>query len=295
MPLVAGVAVLACYVVAIVGVRLSRDPGVGGTVDASYGPYGVAGAGEGRRGRRSLLGRLLVFLDRAIGGRILGQVGPAQRDKLRRAMGRAGTLGTTSVEGLIQRQASWAFLGLLAGLLLAANGLVVGLLLPVLGWFLPRFGVWTQGRNRTAALERELPDFLDVLSVSISAGLGFRAALRRVSGLVGGPVGEEMMTALRQIDVGSTRRQAFEEMRERTAAVSLHNFLTAFMQAEELGTPISGFLEAYSAELRRTAGQRARTAAAKANPKISLILTLVIMPALSLFMIGSLVLMAFGL
>jgi tight adherence protein C len=67
------------------------------------------------------------------------------------------------------------------------------------------------------------------------------------------------------------------------------------LQAEELGTPLSGFLEDYSGELRRTAGQRARTAAARANPKISLILTLVIMPAISLFMIGSLLLMAFGL
>ena len=221
-------------------------------------------------------------------------VSGTSRDRLRLAIGRAGAPEGTTVEGIIQRQATWAFLGLVVAVFLLGNGEVLGLLAPVFGWFLPRFGLWSQARVRTAAIERELPDFLDVLAVSISAGLGFRAALRRVATLVGGPVGGEMLVALRQIDLGATRRTAFEEMRERTSAASLQAFITAFLQAEELGTPLSGFLESYSGELRRTAGQRARTAAAKANPKISLVLTLVIMPALSIFMIGSLVLMAFG-
>jgi tight adherence protein C len=287
MSLLAGLSALACFVLGVVGYRMSKDPGVVAVGSA----YVVE---VERRERPSLLGRLLDFLDRAVGGRVLGQVSGSSRDRLRLAIGRAGAPHGATVEGIIQRQATWAFLGGVTAFFLLGNGIVLGLLAPVFGWFLPRFGLWSQGRARTAAIERELPDFLDVLAVSISAGLGFRAALRRVATLVGGPVGEEMLVALRQIDVGATRRAAFEEMRERTSSASLQAFITAFLQAEELGTPLSGFLESYSGELRRTAGQRARTAAAKANPKISLILTLIIMPALSIFMIGSLVLMAFG-
>jgi tight adherence protein C len=291
MGLFLGAAALLFLGLGLLGWRMVRDPGVAYLEAAGIGTY----AGERAAPRASLVGRFLGFLDRAVGGRVLGQVTGQGRAKAAEAIARAGAPGSMSVESLIRRQASWAFMGAVAAVLLLANGAVVGLAMPVAGWFLPRFGLWSQGRARTAALERELPDFLDVLAVTISAGLGFRAALRRVATLVGGPVGEEMLVALRQIDLGASRRQAFEEMRERTAAPSLHSFVTAFLQAEELGTPLQGFLETYAKELRRTAGQRARTAAAKANPKISLILTLVIMPALSLFMIGSLALMAFGL
>lgn len=287
MALLAGMSALACFMMGVVGYRMSKDPGVVAVGSA----YVVE---TEHRDRPSLLGRLLRFLDRVVGGRVLGQISGTSRDRLRLAIGRAGAPEGTTVEGIIQRQATWAFLGLVVALFLLGNGEVLGLLAPAFGWFLPRFGLWSQARVRTAAIERELPDFLDVLAVSISAGLGFRAALRRVATLVGGPVGGEMLVALRQIDLGATRRTAFEEMRERTSAASLQAFITAFLQAEELGTPLSGFLESYSGELRRTAGQRARTAAAKANPKISLVLTLIIMPALSIFMIGSLVLMAFG-
>ncbi len=287
MAVLAGLSALACFVLGVVGYRMSKDPGVVAVGSA----YVVE---VERRERPSLLGRLLDFLDRAVGGRVLGQISGSSRERLQLAIGRAGAPHGATVEGIIQRQATWAFLGGVTAFFLLGNGVVLGLLAPVVGWFLPRIGLWSQGRARTAAIERELPDFLDVLAVSISAGLGFRAALRRVATLVGGPVGEEMLVALRQIDLGATRRTAFEDMRKRTSSVSLQAFITAFLQAEELGTPLSGFLESYSGELRRTAGQRARTAAAKANPKISLILTLIIMPALSIFMIGSLVLLAFG-
>jgi tight adherence protein C len=286
--LLIGLIATACFVLALRGYRLMREPSVAA-------PYLATLAGSSpRRQRQSLVGRLLRFLDQVIGGRVLGQMSNEARAKVRRAIARAGSPSGTTVESLVQRQATWALLGLITGLLLLSNGVPYALALPVLGWLFPRYALWSASRRRTHAMERELPDFLDVLAVTISAGLGFRAALRRVATLTEGTVAEEMLIALRQIDLGATRRAAFEEMRERTAAPSLHAFITAFLQAEELGTPLTGFLEAYSKELRRTSGQRARTAAARANPKISLILTLVIMPAISLFMIGSLVLMAFA-
>lgn len=268
------------------GLRLAREPGVEFTGLSRF------GLEEDKRSRPGLVSRLLGTLDRAIGGRVLGQLSPAARQRVRAQIVRAGSPNGMTVESLIQRQASLGFLGLLVGGLLALQGDYFALAMPVAFWFLPKLALWLTASGRRTAIERELPDFLDVLAVTISAGLGFRAALRRVATMVGGPVGEEMLIALRQIDLGATRRAAFEEMRDRTDAPSLNNFITSFLQAEELGTPITGFLEDYARELRRQSGQRARTAAARANPKISLILTLVITPALSIFMIGSILLMA---
>jgi tight adherence protein C len=286
--LLVGIAAMGCTLLALQGYRMLRAPRL-----QTLGYLELIEQSSGPSGRRSLLGRLLGFLDRVVGGRVLGQLTSASRTRLREGIVRAGSPDGVTVESLVQRQATWALIGLLAAGVLLLRGSYLGLLLPVAGWFLPRFALWSSSRRRAATIERSLPDFLDVLAVTISAGLGFRPALRRVATLVDGVVSEEMLIALRQIDLGASRRTAFEEMRDRTTAPSLHNFVTAFLQAEELGTPLSGFLETYATELRRTAGQRARTAAARANPKISVILTLVIMPAISIFMIGSLVLMAF--
>jgi tight adherence protein C len=288
MSFLVGLVALCCILVALQGYRMVRSPRL-----HSLGYLDLVESAPVGPPRRSLVGRLLGFLDRVIGGRVLGQLSSDSRSKVRDSIIRAGSPDGVTVESLVQRQATWALIGLLAGGLLLVKGSYVGALLPVAGWFLPRYALVSASRRRTHAIERSLPDFLDVLAVTISAGLGFRSALRRVANLVDGVVAEEMLVALRQIDLGASRRTAFEDMRERTTSPSLNNFITAFLQAEELGTPLSGFLEVYSTELRRTAGQRARTAAARANPKISLILTLVIMPAISIFMVGSLILMAF--
>lgn len=286
MALLLGLVILASYTLGVAGYRMVRDPGV--TAPGLW----YAEQGRQRTERTSLVKKLLLFLDRAVGGRVLGQMSSTSRGRVRDAIARAGAPDGITVEVLIQRQATWALLGGIAGAMLFLQGRPFGLVLPVLGWFFPRISLFLATRRRSAMIERELPDFLDVLAVTISAGLGFRAALRRVSTMVEGPVAEEMLIALRQIDVGASRRTAFQDLRERTTSKAMHNFVTSFLQAEELGIPLSGFLDAYSKELRRSAGQRARTAAAQANPKISLILTLVIMPAICLFMIGSLVLMA---
>ena len=72
------------------------------------------------------------------------------------------------------------------------------------GWFAPDVWLSRAGRLRQEAIERTLPDFLDILAVSVRAGLGYRYALRRVAESLGGPVGEEMLTVLRQIDLGRT-------------------------------------------------------------------------------------------
>lgn len=278
--------VFTCLVLlAVRGWRLAGDPGVAGDL--------MAETIDDRRKRTSLVGMLLRFLDRTIGGRAVRGTSSRSRRSVQRALDRAGQ-DTVSYEDVISRQATWAFLGGLVALLGLLNGMVFALPLPILGWFFPRVTLWLNGRRRGALIDKELPDFLDVLAVTISAGLGFRSALARVAVMVGGAVGDEMLIALRQIELGTPRREAFAQLRERSASPAMIEFVTAYLQAEELGAPVGQFLTTYATELRRAAGQKARKAAAQANPKISLALTLVIMPAIAAMMIGAIAITTLG-
>lgn len=264
---------------AVRGWRLAGDPGVAGDL--------VADSIDDRRERTSLVGKLLRFLDRVIGGRAVRGTSSRSRRSVQRALERAGQAEKVTYDDVIARQATWAFLGGVVALLGLLNGMVYALPLPFLGWFFPRLTLWLNGRRRGALIDKELPDFLDVLAVTISAGLGFRSALARVAVMVGGAVGDEMLIALRQIELGTPRREAFARLRDRSASPAMIEFITAYLQAEELGAPVGQFLTTYATELRRAAGQKARKAAAQANPKISLALTLVIMPAIAGMMIGA--------
>ncbi len=250
--------------------------------------------GEVRRGpRRTIFGRLLEALDRVVGRRAVGSATDSLLARADVVLARAGYPQGFTAERLIARQASWGAIGALPAVLLLLNGQFLALLIPLLAALFPRWLVWSAARRRQLEIERSLPDFLDVLTVTISAGLGFRAALSRVAEATGGAVGQEVSTALRQIDLGSSRRRAFEQLRDRNNSKALGHFVTAFLQSEELGSPLRDFLASYAAEMRTNAGQRAKTAAARANPKISVVITMVIIPAITIFLIGSLVISVF--
>ena len=274
----------------LVGWRLARDPGVQAV---SWG-RSYESTAPAQQPRRNPVAMLLEGVDRIVGRVAVTRMGPASRASLRTAILRAGSPPGYSVESLIRRQATWAFLLGITAVVPLAYGIPYFLFLPVLGWFLPRLSLRSIAKKRWEQIERDLPDFLDILNVTVSAGVGFRAALRRVGRLVEGPIGEEIALTLRQIDLGATSRAAFGQIRERTTSPSMANFVTTLLQAEELGTPIGGFLESYAEDLRRTSGQRARAAAARANPKLSLVVTTVLTPSIVLLMLGTLILNVLG-
>ena len=152
------------------------------------------------------------------------------------------------------------------------------MLLGVIGWFAPDVLLARAGRLRQEAIESQLPDFLDILAVSVRAGLGYRYALRRVSEALEGPVSEEMLTVLRQMDLGQDRREAFLALRERNRAESLKSFVAAQLQAEELGVPLAEALNDIATDMRRLAYQNARRRAQRAGPRVSLLVTTLIVP-----------------
>ncbi|MFF8830359.1 DUF5936 domain-containing protein [Streptomyces sp. NPDC015131] len=211
---------------------------------------------------------------------VLGLMGPKRVDALRRRLDMAGNPGGMTVDRYAARRAVYGTLGVLAALAMLARGQTVVaavVLLYGLTWtdVLLRLAV----RRRRDDIERTLPDFLDVLAVVVSAGLGFRQALERVAEKYAGPWSDELRITLRQMDMGVSRREAFEQLRRRNASEQVSMFVTALQQGEELGAPIVDTLIQIANDMRRTDAQNARRSAARAVPKTTLVVTMVMLPA----------------
>ncbi|GAA4902979.1 DUF5936 domain-containing protein [Streptomyces coeruleoprunus] len=217
---------------------------------------------------------------------VLRMMGPKRVDALRRRLDMAGNPGGLTVDRYAARRAVYGFLGVLAALAMLLRGQTV-VAAVVLAYGL----TWTDVllriaiRRRRDDIERTLPDFLDVLAVVVSAGLGFRQALERVAERYSGPWADELRITLRQMDMGVSRREAFDQLRRRNASEQVSMFVTALQQGEELGAPIVDTLIQIANDMRRTDAQNARRAAAKAVPKTTLVVTLVMLPA-TMILIG---------
>jgi tight adherence protein C len=286
----AGLLALAAYLAAWAGIRLLRTKGPEERFASADGDVVVTTPQRtplprrifGALGRRGVpLAEMTLRSERA-------------RRKARRRIDASGRpYGISTLEDYKQRK---------GGLMLIGGGLALLLLLE--GSFLPMLAALAVGfmwidvlldgaaRRRQGRIDRDLPDFLDVLSVCISAGIAFRPAMLRVSEAVGGPVGAEVETALRQISLGVSRREAFEALRERNPSEPLGLFVSSFLQAEELGVALADALTSLARDMRRDAAQRARRRAQNTVPRISLVVIVTILPAALLLIVASLLLSA---
>ncbi|GAA3297242.1 DUF5936 domain-containing protein [Streptomyces cinereospinus] len=167
---------------------------------------------------------------------VLRLMGPKQVAKYRRKIDLAGNPGGLTIDRYAARRAVYGFLGGVGGLVFLVQGnVLMALLLFAFGAFWTEVGIWSAIRVRRDVIERTLPDFLDVLAVVVSAGLGFRQALDRVASRYEGPWADELRITLRQMDLGMSRRQAFAELRRRNDSEQVAMFVTALQQGEELG------------------------------------------------------------
>ena len=271
-PLLAGVLAMIATGVGIAGIPMLRDRG---PLDRL-----VSRTGGTQDERRSIVRRLVERLAAVLGPRVAPTMRSRQRQALDHRLDLAGRPGGLSVQRFIGLKAALTALGGGIMLMLAIGG-SSPILLPVaaiLGWFGPDVWLSREGRLRQERIEHDLPDFMDILAVTVRAGLGYRAALLRVAESLGGPVGEEMLTSMRQMDLGATRRAAFLAMSERNSSESLKSMIGATLQAEELGVPLSEALNEIAEDMRRAAHQEARRRAARAAPRVSLIVTTLIVP-----------------
>jgi tight adherence protein C len=154
------------------------------------------------------------------------------------------------------------------------------------GNFIPNFALGRSIRKRRAAVQTSLPDFIDLLTVSVEAGLGFDAAWQRVAEQFPGPLAEEGMQVVHEVRVGRTRPEALRDMARRLKIVELSLLVNAIVQADQLGARIGNALRIQSQQIRNYRTQRAREKAQKAPVKIVVVLILFILPTLGVVVVG---------
>jgi tight adherence protein C len=167
-----------------------------------------------------------------------------------------------------------------------SNGFVFALGGLVLGFFLPDFWLSNRIRARQKAILLAIPDVLDLLTISVKAGLGFDAALGKVVEKTEGPLTDEFRRALAEVRIGKARRDALRELVGRTNVPALTNFIGAIIQAEQLGVAIANVLEIQSEQLRVERRQRAEEMAAKAPIKMLFPLVGCIFPSMFIVILG---------
>ena len=157
---------------------------------------------------------------------------------------------------------------------------------PLLGFFGP--DAWLQRHidERKNAMQRALPDTLDLLVISVEAGLGFDSALSRVVQTVPGPLSEEFFRMLQETRVGVSRRDAMRHLMDRTDLDELRSFLLAMMQAEAFGVTIARVLRVQADEMRVKRRQRAQEKAFAAPVKLVFPLVFCIFPSLFIVLLG---------
>lgn len=157
---------------------------------------------------------------------------------------------------------------------------------PVLGYFAPDLLLHSQGQKRQLAIQRALPDTMDQLSIAVEAGLGFEAAMAHAGRNGAGPLADELVRTLQDMQVGATRTQALKDLATRTQSPDLRHFVTAVIQAEGYGIPIADVLRTQAGELRIKRRQRAEERAQKMPVKLVFPLVVCILPALFVVIIG---------
>ncbi|MEV8534475.1 DUF5936 domain-containing protein [Streptomyces sp. NPDC051211] len=221
---------------------------------------------------------------------VLRLMGPKQVARKRRQIDMAGNPAGLTIDRYAARRAVYGALGGAGAFAMLLNGqLILSLIMVAFGLFWIEAGLWSAIRVRRDHIERTLPDFLDVLAVVVSSGLGFRQALERVADKYKGPWSDEIRITLQQMDMGVSRRQAFDELRRRNDSEQVAQFVTALQQGEELGSPIVDTLIAIAEDMRRTDAQNARRRAARAVPKATFVVTMFMLPGTMILLIGGFV------
>jgi tight adherence protein C len=144
-------------------------------------------------------------------------------------------------------------------------------------------------RRSTRRLVEQLPDGLDLLAVSTRAGMPLDRALAVVAERLGGPLQRELSQLHRALELGTGRRSALRALAERSGAEPVEQLCATLLRADELGAPVSDSLARLARGMRHARSQRAREQAAKAAPKIQLVVALLMVPATLLLVIGLLV------
>ena len=179
--------------------------------------------------------------------------------------------------------------GVLALRMMASNAMI-GLLV-MFGVFvgmvaIPRFFIASRIKKRQYQIQLDMPNVMDLLSVSIEAGLGFDAAMSRVIEKLEGPLIDELSQVLKEIKMGRARRESLAALAKRNTVKELQMFASAVIQSEQYGTPIKTVLKVQSQQLRESRRQRAQEKGMKAPVKMMLPMVAFIFPVVFIIILG---------
>jgi tight adherence protein C len=226
-------------------------------------------------------------------GNIMSRSTPQkQRQDLQNKLDLAGRPGNLTPEDFgairIVGAAVLAAVGLLLGFLLQNTLYLVLMLLAgaILGYFAPQLWLQQKVDARRTEIQKGLPDAMDLLVIAVDAGLGFDAALARVTDKYRNALSDEFAKVLREVNLGRPRLEAMDEMGRSSGVEDLHNFIQAVIQSEQFGTGIGKILRIQADEMRRKRRQRAQEKAAQATLKMMLPMVGCIFPTLWIVLLG---------
>ncbi len=264
LAVIAGIGVFLVFASMVVGTQL--DPVQARLQQISVRPRTL----EELELQRPLTERTIMPIVQGLAG-LVARFYPANTARsLQTRLKRAG-METTSVEFFIGVKAFVALLvgvlgsslaNLLSGDPLITFGVLIGSL--ILGFMAPDFYLSSRANSRGGAILDQLPDALDLLTISVEAGLGFDAAIIKVTEKMKGPLTDEFRRASAEQRVGKSRQEALRGISERIEVKELQNFISAIIQADQLGVPMSKVLRVQSEQMRTDRRQRAEEKAARA-------------------------------
>lgn len=211
--------------------------------------------------------------------------------RLDRLILRAGRPDVWTLDRLVVAKLALPLVVVLLGLLIFRARPEPLLLVLVLGtaavcYFLPELLLTSRSQERNEAIQLELADTLDQMTIAVEAGLGFDAAMARAGRTGTGPLAQELIRTLQEIQVGQLRRTAYESLANRTDVADLRRFVRAIIQADAYGISVADVLRTQAAEMRLKRRQRAEEEAQQVPVKVIIPLLVCILPVLFIVLLG---------
>jgi tight adherence protein C len=206
----------------------------------------------------------------------------------------AGNPPALTAERIVAFKIVGGIVGVVVGILVAPLLPFTGFMVPVMsvvlfslaGYTFPSAGLASRATKRQKEIRKALPDTMDLLTISVEAGLGFDAALAQVVKNVPGPLSEEIARMLQEMQIGVTRAEALRHLNDRTDVPELDGFVLSMIQADKYGVGVAKVLRAQSTELRQKRRQRAEEVAQKVPLKLLFPMIFLVLPALFIVILG---------
>jgi len=250
--------------------------------------YGFRGLADGDTPAQELID--VNGMAERIGSAMVGRLSRVDPVQMRRDLLGAGNY-TLTVEAYLgyRLMATVAFTSFLAFLAVIAPsawtilGIVVG---ATLGWRVPLVVLRRRAAERYSQIDHDLPELIDLLVVSVEAGVGLGGALQMIAVRMNGPLGDELRLMLQEQSMGLSNDQSLGKLLERCDTPSVRSFVRSLQQGERLGVSIGSILRGLAVEMRTRRRQAAEERAQKAPIKILFPLVFLIFPAMFIVLLG---------